>query len=87
MNRVLDIAWSREHDEHFRIGHLKSKFVVHSTSKFDLLFLTFVVCFDAMARLGQSSAPEAKLVNKMSTTVQLKLKSFILQTLTLNVQF
>ena len=39
------------------------------------LFLTFVVCFDAMARLGQSSAPEAKLVNKMSTTVQLKLKS------------
>ena len=40
-----------------------------------------------MAWLGQSSAPEAKLVNKMSTTVQLKLKSFILQTLTLNVQF
>ena len=78
---------SSEHDENFRIGHLKSKLVAYDDLSLSLLFLTFVVCFDAMARLGQSSAPEAKLVNKMSTTENSNLNRHMLQTLTSNVQF
>ena len=40
MNRVLAVAWSREHDEHFKIGHLKSKLPT------DHDFLEQFFCFD-----------------------------------------
>ena len=52
MNRVLDVALSREHDEHFRIGHLKAKLWT------DHDFLEQCFCFDffKMAILS-SSAP------------------------------
>ena len=49
---------------------------------FEYLFLTLKLCFDAMARLGWSSAPEAKLINKMSTKNNSKLNCHMLQTLT-----
>ena len=39
-NRVLDVAWSREHDEHFRIGHLNAKL------RTDHDFLEQFFCFD-----------------------------------------
>ena len=39
-NRVLDVALSREHDEHFKIGHLKSKLPT------DHDFLEPIFCFD-----------------------------------------
>ena len=50
MNRVLDVAWSREHDEHFRIGHLKAKL------RTDRDFLEPSFCFDffKMAILKES---------------------------------
>ena len=40
INRDLDVAWSREHDEHFKIGHLKSKLPT------DHDFLEQFFCFD-----------------------------------------
>ena len=50
------------------------------------IWLKFV-CFDSLAVVASSSAPEAKLVNKMSTKISLKLNRHMLQTLTSNVQF
>ena len=40
MNHVLAVAWSREHDEHFRIGHLNAKL------RTDHDFLEQSFCFD-----------------------------------------
>ena len=76
-----------EHDEHFKIRHLKAKLVAYELLISVFQNLTFVVCFDKMVRGHWSSAPEAKLVNKMSNFERLKLKVHMLQTLPLNVQF
>ena len=86
-NHVLDVAWSREHDENFRIGHLKSKFVIH-----DDLSLSWTVVDILLTSLasGADDWPSRAIASKQTTNVKKKDQFFkfsVLQTLTLNVQF
>ena len=47
---------------------------IYSNLKFELIFLTSVVCFDGMAPRRWSSSPEEKLVNKTNVKKSSKLK-------------
>ena len=78
---------SSEHDENFRIGHLKSKFAVHD----DLIFEFSVVdiLLPSLASGADDWASRA-IASKQTTNVKKKDQFFkfsVLQTLTLNVQF
>ena len=86
-NRVLDVAWSREHDESFRIGHLKSNFVVHDDLIFE--FSLVDILLPSLASGADDWASRA-IASKQTTNVKKEDQIFkfnVLQTLTLNVQF
>ena len=86
-NRVLDVAWSREHDENFRIGHLKSNFVVHDDLIFE--FSLVDILLPSLASGADDWASRA-IASKQITNVKKEDQIFkfgVLQTLTSNVQF
>ena len=64
-NRDLDIAWSREHDEHFRIGHLNAKLRTHHD------FLEPIFCFDFFQnghfeRIQTTTTGESSIIGQRS---------------------
>ena len=80
------MAWSREHDESFRIGHLKSNFVVHDDLIFE--FSLVDILLPSLASGADDWASRA-IASKQTTNVKKKINFFklnVLQTLTSNVQ-
>ena len=86
-NPVLDVVLSSEHDENFRIGHLKSKFVAYELLIFSIYLLTFCWRVWLQAPTTSGHAPFCQNKQQMSNFERLKLKVHMLQTLPLNVQF
>ena len=82
------MAWSREHDESFRIGHLKSNFVVHDDLIFE--FSLVDILLPSLASGADDWAISRAIASKQTTNVKKEDQIFkfnVLQTLTLNVQF
>ena len=83
----MDVVLSSEHDENFRIGHLKSNFVVHDDLIFE--FSLVDILLPSLASGADDWASRA-IASKQTTNVKKEDQIFkfnVLQTLTLNVQF